>query len=61
MLKAYKQLQMHFLHSHLNFFSLNLGKVSDEGERFHQDISVLERQYQDHFDANRRFLLVFTT
>ena len=49
MLKAYEQLgtcmslKMHFLHSHLDFFSSNLGKVSDEqGERFHQDISVIE-------------------
>ena len=46
MLKAYEQLgacmslKMHFLHSHLDFFLSNLGKVSDEqGERFHQDIS----------------------
>ena len=49
MLKAYEQLgarvslKMHFLHSHLDFFPSNLAKVSDEqGERFHQDISVIE-------------------
>ena len=58
-LKAYEQfgarmsLKMHFLHSHLDFFPLNLGKVSDEqGERFHQDISVIEGRYQGCFDAN---------
>ena len=44
---------MHFLHSHLDFFPPNLGKVSDEqGERFHQDISVIEGRYQGRFDAN---------
>ena len=48
-LKAYEQLgarmslKMHFLHSHLDFLLSNLGKVSDEiGERFHQDIFVIE-------------------
>ena len=59
MLKAYEQLgarvslKMHFLHSHLDFFPPNLGKVSDkQGERFHQDISIIEGRYQGHFDAN---------
>ena len=59
MLKAYEQLgpcmylKMHFLHSHLNFFSPNFGKVSDEqGERFHQDISVIEGWHKGRFDAN---------
>ena len=56
MLKAYEQLgarmflKMHFLHSHLHFFPPNLDKVSDkQGERFHQDISVIERRYQGRF------------
>ena len=59
MLKAHEQLgarislKMHFLHSHLDFFPPNLGKVSDEqGERFYQDISVIKGRYQDRFDAN---------
>jgi hypothetical protein len=40
-------LKMHFLHSHLDFFPANLGDVSDEqGERFHQDISTVEKRYQ---------------
>ena len=59
MLKAHEQLgarislKMHFLHSHLDFFPPNLGKVSDEqGERFHQDMSVTEGRYQGRFDAN---------
>ena len=44
---------MHFLDSHLDFFPENNGDVSDEhGERFHQDISGMERRYQGHFNAN---------
>ena len=40
-------LKINFLHSHLDFFPDNLGDVSDEhGERFHQDISVIEKRYQ---------------
>jgi len=38
-------LKIHFLDSHLDFFPDNLGAVSDEhGERFHQDISALEKR-----------------
>jgi hypothetical protein len=41
-------LKVHFLDSHLKFFPENLGAVSNEhGERFNQDISTLEKQYQD--------------
>ena len=37
-------LNIHFLHSHLDFFPANLGAVIDEhGERFHQDISTMEK------------------
>lgn len=40
-------LKMHFLHSHVDYFPENLGMVSDEqGERFHQDIQLMERRYQ---------------
>ena len=40
-------LKIHFLRSHLDFFPLNCGDVSDEhGERFHQDIAVMEKRYQ---------------
>lgn len=53
LLQSYKHLgcnmslKIHFLHSHLDFFPANLGDVSDEhGERFHQDISCLEKRYQ---------------
>jgi hypothetical protein len=39
-------LKSQFLESPLNFFSENLGEVSDErGERFHQDRMTMEGQY----------------
>ena len=40
-------LRLHFLDSHLNFFRDNLGNVSKKrGERFHQDIQMMEKCYQ---------------
>lgn len=52
LLQSYKSLgcnmslKMHFLHSHLDTFPANLGDISDEhGERFHQDISAMEKRY----------------
>ena len=40
-------LKLHFLHSDLDFFRDNLGNVSEEhGERFHQDIQVMEKRHQ---------------
>jgi len=39
-------LKIHFLHSNLDFFPEDCGAVSDEhGERFHQDISSMEKRY----------------
>ena len=53
MLIAYQKLgccmslKIHFLHSHFDFFSENLGNVSDEhGERCPQDISKIKTHYQ---------------
>ncbi|UYV82386.1 hypothetical protein LAZ67_21001904 [Cordylochernes scorpioides] len=53
LLLSYKELgcnmslKIHFLHSHLDFLPDNLGAVSDEhGERFHQDISSMEKRNQ---------------
>lgn len=44
-------IKLHFLHSHLDFFRPNLGAVSEEhGERFHQDIMVMEKRYQGRWD-----------
>lgn len=46
-------LKVHFLHSHLDFFPDNLGDVSEEqGERFHQDIKVMEKRYQGRWNVN---------
>ena len=44
-------LKLHFLYSHLDFFQDNLGNVSEEhGERFHQDIQVMEKRYQGRWN-----------
>ena len=44
-------IKVHFLHSHLDRFPENLGDVSDEqGERFHQDIKVMEERYQGQWN-----------
>ena len=58
LLKNYKKinvnmsLKIHFLHSHLDFFPVNLGAESDEhGERFHQDILSFENRYQGYWGA----------
>ena len=46
-------LKIHFLHSHLEFFPENPGSVSDEqGERFHQDISLMEKRYKGKWTPN---------
>ena len=46
-------LKIHFLHSHLDFFPSNCGDVSDEhGERFHQDIAVMEKRYQGRWSPS---------
>ena len=46
-------LKIHFLHSHLDFFPENMSDVSDEhGERFHQDIKIMESRYQGRLDPN---------
>jgi len=45
-------LKIHFLHSHLNFFPENCGAVSDEHEeRFHQDISSMEKRYEEKWNC----------
>ena len=45
--------KLHFLHSHLEYFPDNLGNYSEEqGERFHQDLKVMERRYQGVWGVN---------
>ncbi|UYV68581.1 hypothetical protein LAZ67_6000131 [Cordylochernes scorpioides] len=40
-------IKVHYLHSHLDKFPDNLGAYSDEqGERFYQDMKVMEERYQ---------------
>ena len=44
-------IKMHYLHSHSDFFGPNLTDVSEEhGERFHQDVQVMEKRYQGRWD-----------
>ena len=44
-------LKLHFLDSNLDRFPDNVGDYSEEqGERFHQDIKVMEQRYQDRWD-----------
>ena len=39
-------LKVHFLASHLYFFHENLDVSDERGERFHQDIAVIEKRYK---------------
>ena len=59
LLKSYKalacnmSLKRDFPHSHLDFFPLSCGEVSDEhGERFHQDIAAMEKRYQGKWNPS---------
>ena len=52
-MKVNMSLKIHILHSHLEFFSENLGAVSDEDEeRFHQEIVEIEKRYQGKWSVN---------
>ena len=45
--------KMHFPTSHLNWFSQNCDDYSEEpGERFRQDIRMMEELYQGDWDIN---------
>ena len=51
-LGALMSIKIHFLFSHLEHFPANLGDVSDEqGERFHQDIKIMEDRYKGRWDV----------
>ena len=59
MLESFKLLgcnmsvKVHFLHAHLNYFPDNLGDFTEEhGERFHQDIKVMEKRYQGRWTVH---------
>lgn len=50
---ARMSVKLHFLSSHLDYFPNNCGDFSEEqGERFHQDIRVMEERYQGRWDVN---------
>ena len=49
---ARMSIKIHFLFNHLDSFPENLGAVSEEqGERFHQDMKVMEDRYQGRWDV----------
>lgn len=51
-LGARMSVKMHFLRSHLDYFPENCGYFSEEqGERFHQDLRVMEERYQGRWDV----------
>jgi hypothetical protein len=52
-LRCLMSLKIHFLNSHLDFFSEDRGALSEEqGERFHQEIKQVERRYQGQWNVN---------
>ena len=47
------RIKVHYLHNHLSKFPVNLGDVSEkQGERFHQDVKVMEERYQGRWNCN---------
>ena len=45
--------KVHFPHSHLEYFPENLRALSEkQGERFHQDIKIMEKRYQGRWNFN---------
>ena len=52
-LGAIMSIKLHYLFSHFDYFPKNLGDASKEqGERFHQDIKIMEKRYQGRWDAH---------
>ena len=46
-------IKLQFLHCHLASFPENIGAVNDkQGERFHQDLKVMEESYQGRWDVH---------
>ena len=45
--------KVHFLHSHWEYFPENLRAISEEqGQRFHQDIKIMEKRYQGRWNVS---------
>ena len=52
-LDARMSTKMHFLNSHLDYFTENCGDYGEEqGKRFQQDIHMMEERYQCRCDIN---------
>ena len=52
-LKCSMSLTLHFMDSHVEYLSEHFEDCSEEqGERFHQDIKVMEQRYQGRWDEN---------
>ena len=52
-LRCNMSVKVHFLHSHLDYFSENLGAMSeDQGERFHRDLKTMEKKYQGRWNKS---------
>ena len=50
---CHMSLNVRFLHAHLDYFSQNLGDMSEEhGERFHWDIKIMETRYQGRWNVS---------
>ena len=46
-------LKLHFLNSHLDYFTTNLGDyIEEQEERSHKDIKETERRYQKRWNVN---------
>ena len=44
---------MHFINSHLDYFQNNCGYfIEEQGERFHQDVSLIEERYKGRIIVN---------
>ncbi|XP_033213929.1 chitinase-like protein 3 [Belonocnema kinseyi] len=49
---CHMSLKLHFFDSHIDYFPANVGAYSEgEGERFHQDLKVIEDGYQGSWDV----------
>jgi hypothetical protein len=45
--------KLHFIDAHIDYFPENVGQMGEEqGERFHQEISSLEKRYNNRFGSN---------
>ena len=53
-LKPSMSLKLHFIDSYIEYFPENLEDYSEEqGERFHQNITVMEQRYQGRWNENK--------